>query len=71
MGHGRGQGFDILPRDGLGRDFDTLSRPVPEKTGQQRDKREKRVKKNEKKIEKKFIIRLSSSDKGKSMKMKR
>ena len=28
-GHGTGQGFDILPLNGLGRDFDSLSPYVP------------------------------------------
>jgi hypothetical protein len=29
-GRGTGQGFEILPQDGPGRDFDSLSRPIPE-----------------------------------------
>ena len=33
MGHGMGQGFDILPQNRLGREFDSLSRPVSDNPG--------------------------------------
>ena len=62
MGHGMGHGFDTLPRAGPG-----FWHPVPSRPGKNRDNHGTKGKK----LKEIIILRLSSSDKGKSMKMKR
>ena len=61
-GRGTGQGFDFLPRDGLGRDFDSLSCPVqeyPRTTTGQKGKKSKKFQFLKKKYFIKFLAFLS------------